>query len=85
MADPRSNPLFALLRSIRDWFEASGAPGLLPRLGALALVAVLVGWQAGWAPVLAQTITGTPGAADATTTISGNRLPAPAPPFGGVI
>jgi hypothetical protein len=53
VADPRSNPLFALLRSIRDWFEASGAPGLLPRLGALALVAVLVGWQAGWAPVLA--------------------------------
>jgi arylsulfatase len=85
VADPRSNPLFALLRGIRGWFEASGAPGLLPRLGALALVAVLVGWQAGWAPVLAQTITGTPGAADATTTISGNQLPAPAPPFGGVI
>jgi len=85
VADPRSNPLFALLRGIRDWFEASGAPGLLPRLGALALVAVLVGWQAGWAPVLAQAITGTPGAADATTTISGNQLPAPAPPFGGVI
>jgi arylsulfatase len=34
---------------------------------------------------LAQTITGTPGAADATTTILGNQLPAPAPPFGGVI
>jgi arylsulfatase len=44
-----------------------------------------VGWQAGWAPVVAQTITGTPGAADATTTIRGNQLPAPAPPFGGVI
>ena len=89
MADSRSNPLLALFRSIRGWFRASGAPGLLPRfmprLGALGLVALLVGWQAGWAPVLAQTITGTPGAADATTTIRGNKLPAPAPPFGGVI
>jgi arylsulfatase len=49
------------------------------------LVALLVGWQAGWAPVLAQTITGTPGAAAATTTIRGNQLPASAPAFGGVI
>ena len=72
MADPHSNPLFTGLRAIRDWFGAREGPGLLtrfmPRLGALALVALLVGWQAGWAPVLAQTITGTPGAADATTT-----------------
>jgi arylsulfatase len=29
--------------------------------------------------------TGTPGAPDATTTISGNQLPAPQPPFAGVI
>lgn len=29
--------------------------------------------------------TGTPGAPDATTTIPGNQLPAPQPPFGGVI
>jgi arylsulfatase A-like enzyme len=85
VADSRSNPLIALVRSIRSWFGASGASGLLRRLGALGLVALLVGWQAGWAPVLAQTITGTPGAADATTTILGNQLPAPAPPFGGVI
>jgi arylsulfatase len=74
---------------MRSWFGASGAPGLLPRfmprLGALALVALQVGWQAGWAPVLAQTISGTLGAPDATTTLSGNQLPAPAPPFGGVI
>jgi len=61
------------LRSLRRWF------------GALVLVALLVGWQAGWGLVVAQTITGTPGAADATTTIRGNQLPAPAPPFGGVI
>ena len=57
----------------------------MPRLGALALVALLVGWQAGWAPLLAQTITGRLGAPDATTTLSGNQLPAPALPFGGVI
>ena len=73
MADPHSNPLFSWLRTIRA------------RLGALALVALLVGWQAGWAPLLAQTITGTLGDPDATTTISGNQLPAPAPSFGGVI
>lgn len=85
MVDPHSHTLFALVRSLRGWFGASGAPGLLRRLGALALVGLLVGWQAGWAPVLAQTITGTLGAADATTTIRGNQLPAPAPPFGGVI
>jgi arylsulfatase len=58
---------------------------LVPRLGALALVALLVGWQAGWAPLLAQTITGRLGAPDATTTLSGHQLPAPALPFGGVI
>ena len=85
MAESHSTPLLALFRSIRSWFGASGAPGLLRRLGALSLVALLVGWQAGWAPVLAQTITGTLGAPDATTTLSGNQLPAPAPPFGGVI
>jgi arylsulfatase len=60
-------------------------PRFMPRLGALALVALLVGWQAGWAPLLAQTITGRLGAPDATTTLSGNQLPAPALPFGGVI
>ena len=34
---------------------------------------------------LAQRITGTPGAPNATTTIPGTQLPAPEPPFGGVI
>ncbi|MCA3560116.1 MAG: arylsulfatase [Aestuariivirga sp.] len=33
----------------------------------------------------AQQVTGTPGSPSATTTISGEQLPAPAPPFGGVI
>jgi arylsulfatase len=33
----------------------------------------------------AQQTTGTPGSADATTTIPGNQLPAPPPQFGGVI
>ena len=85
MADSHFHPLFALVRSIRGWFGASGAPGLLRRLGALVLVVLLVGWQAGWAPVLAQTITGTAGAPNATTTLAGNQLPPPTPPFGGVI
>jgi len=33
----------------------------------------------------AQIVTGTPGSASATTTIPGDQLPAPDPPFGGVI
>ena len=36
-------------------------------------------------PAAAQQVTGTAGAPDATTTIPGNQLPAPAPKFGGVI
>ena len=36
-------------------------------------------------PASAQEISGTPGAPDATMTIKGNQLPAPALPFGGVI
>ncbi len=57
----------------------------ITRLALLALVVVLVGWQLGGVPALAQRITGTPGAPNATTTLPGNQLPAPAPPFGGVI
>ena len=36
-------------------------------------------------PVMALETTGVPGSPSATTTISGKQLPAPAPPFGGVI
>src|SRR5215467_15211806 len=36
-------------------------------------------------PLNAQQITGTPGSPSATTTIPGNQLPPPDPPFGGVI
>jgi arylsulfatase A-like enzyme len=36
-------------------------------------------------PAVAQQVTGTPGAPDATTTIDGKQLPAPDPKFGGVI
>jgi arylsulfatase A-like enzyme len=36
-------------------------------------------------PVPAQETSSTPGSPSATTTIPGNQLPAPAPPFGGVI
>ena len=37
------------------------------------------------APVSAQVVTGTLGEPSATTTIPGNQIPAPPPPFGGVI
>ncbi|WP_255090259.1 MULTISPECIES: hypothetical protein [unclassified Synechococcus] len=50
------------------------------RLAVLALVVLLVGWQLGGLPALAQKITGTLGAPNASTTLSGNQLPAPAPP-----
>ncbi|MCT0224129.1 arylsulfatase [Synechococcus sp. CS-1328] len=57
----------------------------ITRLALLGLVMLLVGWQLGGVPALAQKISGTPGAPNATTTLPGNQLPAPAPPFGGVI
>jgi hypothetical protein len=37
------------------------------------------------APVAAQQVTGELGSPSATVTIKGDRLPAPPPPFGGVI
>jgi arylsulfatase len=37
------------------------------------------------AGAFAQQVTGTPGAADATTTVNGKQLPPPPPKFGGVI
>jgi Sulfatase len=37
------------------------------------------------APAAAQVVTGTLGQPSATTTINGKQLPAPAPPFGGII
>ena len=46
------------------------------------LVSLLAFWTS---PVLAQQTTGTPGSPDATTTIDGKYLPAPAAPFGGTI
>ncbi|WP_216905690.1 arylsulfatase [Synechococcus sp. CCY 0621] len=58
---------------------------LLRRLVPAGLALALLGWSFGAVPALAQRITGTPGAPNATTTISGTQLPAPAPPFGGVI
>ena len=81
----QSNPFVADHRFDAPLAWIRRLPRFMPRLGALALVALLVGWQAGWAPLLAQTITGRLGAPDATTTLSGNQLPAPALPFGGVI
>ncbi len=37
------------------------------------------------APALAQQVTGVPGSPSATTTISGEQIPAPPPKFGGKI
>ena len=37
------------------------------------------------APLAAQVVTGDLGSPSATTTIQGNQIPAPPPPFGGVI
>ncbi len=51
---------------------------------ASAMIAIGLSAMAAQASAEVQT-TGTPGAADATTTIPGNQLPAPQPPFGGVI
>jgi arylsulfatase len=58
---------------------------LLRRLVPACLALALVGWSFSAVPALAQKITGTPGAPNATTTVPGNQLPAPAPPFCGVI
>jgi len=46
-------------------------------LGALLAVTILVA-----TPVSAQQVTGTSGSPSATTSISGNQLPPPDPPFG---
>jgi arylsulfatase A-like enzyme len=53
-----------------------------PRLFALAFAGLVTAMCAG---ASAQQINGTPGAPNATMSISGKQLPAPAPEFGGVI
>ena len=53
-----------------------------PRLFALAVAGLVTVMCAG---ASAQQINGTPGAPNATMTINGKQLPAPAPEFGGVI
>jgi arylsulfatase A-like enzyme len=60
------------LRSRMSGFIAEGAAFLF-----VAAFAV--------APIGAQVVTGTPGSHSATTTVSPKQLPAPEPPFGGVI
>jgi arylsulfatase len=57
---------------------------MLMRIGALILSALSFAAIA-VAPAAAQQVTGTPGAASATTTIDGRQLPPPDPKFGGVI
>ena len=49
-------------------------------LGAIAVASFFAGGNAS-----AQVVSGTLGQPSATTTIKGNQIPAPAPPFGGVI
>lgn len=85
MADLRDSAPWAGFRRWCARLRDRGVAGLIPRLGVLVAIAVLLGWQAAWLPAAAQTITGSLGAPDATTTLPGNQLPAPAPPFGGVI
>ena len=86
MADPNSNGPFTWIGAIGGWFGARGRRGPMARLGALALVALLVGWQAGWLRANAQQlINGRLGSPSATASISGRQLPAPTPAFGGVI
>ncbi|WP_233132819.1 arylsulfatase [Synechococcus sp. MW101C3] len=81
--------LFAVLlqmsRRLGRFLRADGLAGAARRLFLVAAALLLAGWQLGGMPALAQRISGTPGAPNATTTISGTQLPAPAPPFGGVI
>ena len=52
---------------------------------ALAIAAMLIVIAFTALPVMAQQVTGTPGSASATTTISNKQLPPPDPKFGGVI
>ena len=56
------------------------------RIDVFALVAAMLALcSLPLAAATAQTVTGTPGLPGATTTINGAQLPAPEPPFGGVI
>ncbi|WP_216901111.1 arylsulfatase [Synechococcus sp. CCY 9618] len=85
MAERLIQALTAATARLARLFGVAGPSGLGRRLLLVALALALVGWQAGWVPAAAQRITGTLGAPNATTTLPGNQLPAPAPPFGGVI
>ncbi|MEA5391569.1 arylsulfatase [Cyanobium gracile UHCC 0139] len=85
MAERLIQALSAATARLARFFGVAGPSGLGRRLLLVALALALVGWQAGWMPAVAQRITGTPGSPNATTTIPGTQLPAPAPPFGGVI
>ena len=62
------------------------APNELPKnRGLLKLAAASLFFLLAALPVNAQQINGVPGSPSATTTITGNQLPAPPQPFGGVI
>ncbi len=85
MADRMFAVLIRRLRSLGRFFSAGGVTGLGQRLALVGMVLAVVSWQLGGVQALAQVVRGTLGSPTATTTISGQQLPAPAPPFGGVI
>ncbi len=85
MADRMFALLIRRLRSLGPFFAARGLTGLGRRLALGGMVVALVGWQLGGVQSIAQLVRGTLGSPDATTTITGEQLPAPAPAFGGVI
>ena len=58
----------------------SRSMGLAPRIALMCGACFLMN-----GPATAQVVTGTLGEPSATTTIPGNQIPAPTPPFGGVI
>lgn len=60
-----------------------GSIAMRTLVGVTAGLLLGASWSLG--PAVAQQVTGTPGAPDATTTIDGRQLPAPDPKFGGVI
>jgi hypothetical protein len=79
VADPRFEAPLASIRRFVGWFGATGAPGLMRRLGALVLVAVLVGWQTG--PIAAHQMIDALGASPAiAATPSSEQQPTPPEP-----
>jgi arylsulfatase A-like enzyme len=80
-----SSRLSGRLSHWQGYLVNSAASIRRPALGALTFSSFFALSVLATQPANAQQVTGTLGQADATTTVSGKQLPAPAPPFGGVI